>query len=291
MAKAQDKTLPAGLRSYWSRLTSLGRHENPKVLFEGDSPLHHVIVSEHDGIRTMHLGHEAYEAETSIRIDDPEAPIFEYPGMMMVGLALAPGREILMLGLGGGYVPSLFRRRLPDRRLTVVEIDPLVAELAETWFGFRPGGNVSLVVKDGLDHVAGSPDGAYDQIWLDAFGGDYIPPHLADVSFLELCREKIRDGGLLIQNLHQSARNYPAQLRHTAELFGVEPLLFGGIRSGNTVAMSFNVAEPAPLLDSNDLLAAVKAFQPKVGPYDLVEELRKVFHEPGILPPTRPGPR
>jgi spermidine synthase len=281
MSDPPSKPLPAGLRRFWARLTSLGRDESCRVLFEGDSPHHHVIVSEHKGVRTMHLGPDGAEAETSIRVSDPEAPVFENPGMMLLALALAPSERILMLGLGGGYLPTLFQRRLAGHRLTVVEVDPLVAELAGTWFGFQPGGAVELIVKDGLEHVSGAPDGAYDQIWLDAFGGDYIPPHLADADFLRICRLKIAPDGLLVQNLHQTSSRYYHQLRQTLEVFEAEPLLLSGARSANTVAMS--LTSGGSLADKPQaLLAAVKAFGGQVGPYDLVDELRKVFHEPRL---------
>jgi spermidine synthase len=278
----ESKTELAGLRSFWSRLGFLGHNERPKILFEGDSPFHHVVVSEHAGVRTMHLGPEAKEAETSMSVAAPESPIFEYPGMMLVSLALAPSRRILMLGLGGGYLPGLFQKRLAAHRLTVVELDPLVAELAGTYFGFNPGGNVEVVISDGRDYLEGAPDGAFDQIWLDAFDGDYIPEHLAEAGFLRLCRQKIAPRGLLAQNLHQTSWRYLGQLRQTIEVFGAEPLLLGGVRSANTVALSLASGERLDP-EAKALLAAVRSFGAKVGPYDLSEELRKVFHEPDLL--------
>lgn len=282
-----DTKPAAALRRFWSRLSNLGRDEAPEILYEGDSEFHHVVISEHAGVRTMHLGPGGAEAETSMSISDPEAPVFEYPGMMLLALALGPNKRILMLGLGGGFVPGLFQRRLPAHRLTVVEVDPLVAELAGIWFGFNPGGNVSLVIEDGLAHLSACPDESFDQIWLDAFGGEYIPPHLADAGFLRLCLRKIVPGGLLVQNLHQTSGRYFGQLRQTMEVFGAQPLLLGGIRSANTVAMSMREGGPEVLsCDSRTLLMAVKGFGGKIGPYDLVDELRKVFHEPMLL---RPG--
>lgn len=286
-----NKSMPSGILDFWTRLRSFSRQNPPKVLFEGDSPFHHVTISERDGIRTMHMGLEAGEAETSMSVSDPEFPVFEYPGMMMLGLALGPNKRILMLGLGGGFVPGIFQRRLPEHDLTVVELDPLVAKLAGEWFGFHPGGNVELVISDGYEHVSQAPPGGYDQIWLDAFGGNYIPPHLADPDFLRLCRSKIVEGGLVVQNLHQTSTRYRGQLRQIVEVFGVEPLLLGGVRSANTVAMSVNSKDPRSLLEreAGSLLKAVKEFRSKIGPYDLVDELRKIFLDPSLSLPNDYG--
>ena len=284
MAETENKSFLSGLRPLGSKLSKLFDRGGPRVLFEGDSEHHHVTVKEQDGLRTMFLGPNAGEAETSMSLADPGAPIFEYPGMFLVGLSLARNKRILMLGLGGGFIPSLFQRHLPDHELTVVEIDPLIVDLAGRFFGFSPGGNVRLVVGDGRCHIEGAPDGLYDQIWLDAFDGTYIPKHLVGQDFLRLCRRKIADGGLLVQNLHQNMyRVYLRQLIQTREVFGAEPLLLGGVRSANTVAMSLNSEEGSLPSDASGLVNAVKAFRPIVGPYDLGAECLKLFFENSLL--------
>jgi spermidine synthase len=182
-----------------------------------------------------------------------------------------------MLGLGGAYIPKLFQQHLPEHDLTVVEIDPLVAEVASTYFGFEAGGNVSLIIRDGLEHVAGSPDGAFDQIWLDAFNGDYIPDHLATREFLELVKLKLAPDGLVVQNLHQTAwLHYNEQLENTMEVFSRQPLLFSGNRCGNTVCLSLNSEERSLPGDADSVVKAVKNFRVRIGPYDLVEEAKKI---------------
>ncbi|MDR1546789.1 MAG: fused MFS/spermidine synthase [Deltaproteobacteria bacterium] len=264
------------LRPFLRRLAA--NSAEPEILFEGDSALHHVTVVERDGRRTLFLGPNAREAETSVSLTDPEAAVFEYPGMMLLSLAVGPkNRRILMLGLGGGFIPGLFQKRLPEHALTVVEVDPLVAELAENFFGFAPGGNVELVIADGLEHIAALPDESYDQIWLDAFDGAYIPPHLATTAFLELARTKLVEGGLLTQNLHQTAwRLYSDQLTDAKAVFGHEPLIFNGTRCGNSVAMSLNSVDDELPRTGAELAEAVKAFKTEVGPYNLLVEARKL---------------
>jgi spermidine synthase len=284
MTEPEDKSILAGLRPLGSKLSKLFDRKGPKVLFEDDSEHHHVTVTEHGGRRTMFLGPEAGEAETSISVSDPGYPVFEYPGMFLVGLSLAVNRRILMLGLGGGFIPTLFQNHLPDHEMTVVEVDPLIADLAGRYFGFRPGGNVTLAIADGRGYIEAAPDGAFDQIWLDAFDGSYIPKHLIGDDFLLLCRRKMVDGGLLIQNLHQNMyRIYNRQLFQTKEVFGVDPLLLGGIRSANTVAMSLNSDSGSLPSDTEGLVAAVKAFRLKVGPYDLGAECLKLIFDPRLF--------
>jgi spermidine synthase len=251
----------------------------PKIIFEGDSDYHHVTITDKDGIRTLHLGPEAREAETSISLANPEAPIFEYPGLFFLGLALTPkNKNILMLGLGGGYIPKLFQKYLTDHRLTVIEVDPLIAELAETYFGFTPANNVELVLGDGFEFVARAENGSYDQIWLDAFNGNYIPAHMCTKDFLAMVKLKLADGGLAIQNLHQTAwLSFKVQLGETTEVFNQAPLLFAGVRSANTVSMSLNSDTPKWPLNAKGLAAKIKAFRTHVGPYVLTDEANKLI--------------
>jgi spermidine synthase len=263
-------------RSLARKLSLMLMGKKPEILFEGDSDYSHVVVSEIDGIRTMYMGPDGHEAETSISILNPEAPIFEYPGMLFLSLALRPkARRIVMVGLGGGYVPRLCQNYLPNHRLTVVEIDPLVVELACVYFGFSPGRNVDVEIADGLDYLDKLPPSSLDLLWLDAFNGMYIPPHLATVDFLRLTRRVLTEDGLLAQNLHQTMSDfYRTQLAQTAKIFDEPSLIFKGFRCANSIVISPNGPNPIPR-KPYELREAVEAFGLSVGPYNLLAETEK----------------
>lgn len=251
---------------------------DPSIIYEGDSEHHHIIIREEGEFRTMYFGPTGEEAETSINTDHPEKAAFEYPGMMLAALPLHPqGRRIAMLGLGGGYLPGLFQAYLPDYHLTVVEVDRLVAELAQTYFGFQPGGNINLVIDDGRDFLESQRPASLDQIWLDAFSGDYVPPQLSGLEFLELCSSRLAPGGLLVQNLHQSRPiSFQNQLKTTQAAFG-DFLALDGSRCGNAIIIARTPGDaPGPAWKKTELVAAAKKFGPRIGPYDLPTEMRKI---------------
>lgn len=247
------------------------------VIFEGDSLYHHIVIREEGHLRTMYFGLTGEEAESSIDLTNPDKAVFEYPGMMLAALPLCPqGRRIAMIGLGGGFLPSLFQRHLPQYELTVVEVDLLVSELAQTYFGFTPGGNVKLVIGDGRDFLEKQPEGGLDQIWLDAFSGNYVPPQLSGREFLELCAGRLAPGGLLVQNLHQSRpRDFQNQLKTTRAVFGE----YGGLdgrRCGNAIIFArVPGGEAAPAWKKSALESAARNFGRRLGAYDLVDEMRK----------------
>jgi spermidine synthase len=258
---------------------------DPKVLFEGEGDHSHITVLEKDGIRTMYMGPECNESESSVKVTDPDAPVFEYPGLVLLSLALCPlhNTDILLVGLGGGFIPRLFQNYLPIRNLTVVEIDPLVAELSEKFFYFTPGENVTLEIDDGLNFIASSPERHYDQIWMDAFNGDYIPPHLSTGEFLEICRLHLKPGGLLTQNLHLTKKErYFKQLSLTTKIFGESPMVFYGERCANSVIMSFNAPPKTKPLSKKDARELAKKFGPDIGPYNLIQEANKMVKCPTL---------
>lgn len=248
------------------------------IIFEGDSLYHHIIIRDEGACRTLYFGPCGEEAQSSINLANPAQAVFEYPGMMLTALPVQPaGRKILMIGLGGGYLPELFRQYLPQYDLTVVEIDLTVAELAQTYFGFSPEGNVKLVIGDGREYIENQPKESLDQIWLDAFSGNYVPPCLSGLAFLKLCSSRLRAGGLLVQNLHQSRpRTFQDQLKTTQEAFG-KFLAFDGHSCGNAIIISRkDGGDPGPVWKKSALEEAAKRFGRRLGPYDLVDEMKKM---------------
>ncbi len=252
-----------------------------QVVFEGDSDYNHITIRREGGCLTMYFGSAEEEAETSISLAQPHSEaVFEYPGMMLASLPLFPGaKEVVMVGLGGGFLAGIFAKFLPNYQLTVVEIDPLVVELAEIYFACPTTGNVAIKVADGRRYIEEHAPSSLEHLWLDAFNGQYIPAELRGGEFLQLCYDRLKPGGLLVQNLHQSrVQAYQEQLESTTDVFKSFWALEGE-RSGNTVVIAqktFSEGGRAPLWSKAELSKAAHTFGPRLGPYDLVSEWRKL---------------
>ncbi|GAQ85556.1 S-adenosyl-L-methionine dependent methyltransferases [Klebsormidium nitens] len=87
----------------------------------------------------------------------------EYHAAMVAGLALVmpllEGYEetngmarVLVIGLGGGGLPMFLHNHLP-LRVKVVELDPVVAQMAQRHFGFVEDDRMQLEIGDGLKAV------------------------------------------------------------------------------------------------------------------------------------------
>lgn len=248
-----------------------GRNES--TLFQGGSPYAYMRVTESEGVRVLSFGPKGEEQESACYLADPDISVFEYPRMMLPALMLKPdSKDILLVGLGGGYLPGLLQRHRPDIRLTVVELDPLVVQLAEEYFYFKAGGSVSVHVAEGRSFLEKSTQ-SYDQIWLDAYDGTYIPPQLASVECVRLCHKLLRHKGVLVQNVHPEHPLYMGQQATLADVFDYF-YLFSGQQDASAVLMAQKSC-PKPHRVPQTFARGFKQFGPMVGPVNLRAELGK----------------
>lgn len=62
--------------------------------------------------------------------------------------------SVLLVGLGGGCLPQFLRDFVPNVTVEVVELDPVVMQVAKEWFGFRPDDRLTVCLGDGLERVS-----------------------------------------------------------------------------------------------------------------------------------------
>ena len=166
-----------------------------KTLYEGDSIYHHITIRQDGMERCMIFGRQRDLRQTCLDLQMPDASLFEYTSMMFAGFLFRPeAKTVCLIGLGGGYIPTVFRMHLPQVRLQTVEVDPLVEKLAKQYFGFSIPAGQSLSIDDGRQFLKKSRE-RYDQIWLDAFNSDYIPAHMTTKEFLTLAQSRLTEGG------------------------------------------------------------------------------------------------
>lgn len=168
------------------------------VVFEKESLYHHIRVENAGGSRYLRFDNSW---QSGMYLDDPLRARFEYTDYLLLPFALRPdaGRA-LMVGLGGGSVVKKLLAYRPDLRLDVAELDPVVVEVARTYFGVPDNPRLVVHVEDGrrlLDRAGP----AYDVILLDAYYADAIPFHLTTREFLGRVRDRLAGDGLVAANL------------------------------------------------------------------------------------------
>lgn len=176
-------------------------------------------------------------------ISEPEKFIFDYTQMMMAGLYLNPKpAKLLMLGEGGGTVPTALQAMFPDTQIDLVEIDAAVDRVAKRFFDFKPGPKMRVFIEDGRVFVkrmrAQNPQ--YDIIMLDAFDADYIPEHLLTREFLQEVKAILAPNGVLVANTFSNSALYDYESVTYRAVFGP----FYNLKLGNRIIIGRNNGIP-----------------------------------------------
>jgi spermidine synthase len=252
-----------------------------RTLYEGDSIYHHITIREDRGERCMIFGRQRDLRQTCIELAKPDASVFEYTSMMFAGFLFRPdAKKVCLIGLGGGYIPTVFRMHLPQVQLRTVEVDPLVEKLAKQHFKFTLAAGQTLSIDDGRQFLKKGAD-RYDQIWLDAFNSDYIPAHMTTKEFLQLVKSRLNEGGIVIQNLFGGNSLYDAQIATIQAVFA-KVFIFEGQRTGSIII----VASDRPACEPAGLRKQAEKAGGKIGRIDLLAEVAKCR----IAPVTKSAP-
>ena len=166
-------------------------------LQSGDSYIVEDLVNE-DGVGTRRLvftsNLRAVQSEMKILGRKNGTPVLDHSillfsvHMFMAGtLLLAPpptSPSILVLGLGGGCLPSFFVSQLPAARVRAVDLDPAVIDVARRYFDLPT--QVEVEVADGIQYVE-TLQGPVDYVFVDIdekdrSGNASFPP----IQFLEV---------------------------------------------------------------------------------------------------------
>ena len=132
---------------------------------------------------------------------DPVALFLPYSQLMVASLAWVPDpKRGLILGHGGGSFAKWLAYKWPQLELDVVEFDPTVVRMAETYFSYRAPPQHHVYVKDARAFLQAT-DRTYDLIWVDAFARHLVPFHLTTVEFFAELRVHLEPDGIVAVNL------------------------------------------------------------------------------------------
>lgn len=202
----------------------LNQDRQANTVHEEQSLYQTIKITESQGKRFMVFPTEQHRYSQSCQVlADPKQLSFTYTRMLLAGLLVCPQPErILIVGLGGGTIPTTLRSLYPQAQIDIVEIDPAVERLAVDYFDFVADNRMQVVLNDARAYIREAAEGHryYDLIILDAFNGDYIPRHLMTVEFLKECQMIMASGCALIANTFTTSGYYDQESLTYAKVFG-----------------------------------------------------------------------
>ncbi len=194
--------------------------QRPQAIFERTGDFGRVrVVEAADGLRTLYTG-DGRARQSAVYPGRPDHLQLAYSRVGMIGLALVPAdARILFVGLGGGAMPMYARHMLPQADIEVVEIDPLIVDVAQRYFGFRQDVRMRVHTDDGRAFLEDTAPATYDLIVLDAFSDDEVPRALTTRQFLETVRSRLTPGGVVVSNLWSGNPVYPSMVATYGAVF------------------------------------------------------------------------
>ena len=239
------------------------------LVHETRSPYSHIQVRDIGAQRALLFLDDAGNAtvETLMDLREPHRLQHQYSHTLMAGLLYAPNpSEALLVGLGGGAVVRFLEHELPALRLDVVDIDPVVVDIARDYFGTRAGSRTRIFARDAYEYMQHA-EARYDIVFLDAHlkpgeGNDASgqPLRLKSAAFLRNLKARLRPGGVAVFNLMAGPHTAAdiVALRGAVE----HAVIFYSAWQGNQIV----VALPAgPLPAEAELLRRARALDARGG--------------------------
>ena len=167
-----------------------------------------------------------------------------YTQAMILALLWHPSpQSVFLSGLGGGCLVTTLHHHLTGANFVCVEIAAPVVTAAARYFGFQPDERLSLTVSDVRDFLD-QDTAAYDLFFLDVFCDHGVSPeHATQADFLSLCRNRIRDNGLLAMNLGNRDPAFSEVVKTLCELF---PTVYSCRGRGSTTVFFATGQKPRP---------------------------------------------
>lgn len=198
------------------------------VIFEETSEFSHIRVRETSDVRSLFFVDKdgSEQRQSSVDLNEPHQLQLGYTRTFFSTLLLRPEQErILIVGLGGGGMVRFANHELPQLQVDAVEIDPVVVDVAEQFFGTKAGPNTTIFTQDAFVFLK-KPHGPYDVIYMDAFlrpRGDSdlekIPQRLKTAEFIREIQTQLKPGGLIAFNLIEWEGTTPDDLAAIDSVF------------------------------------------------------------------------
>lgn len=199
-------------------------HAKMELLHQERSLYRTIFVTQNGDQRCMTFRYPREAGRQSCKLlHEPDRLVFDYTRMLLSGLFLDPNpRRILIIGEGGGTIPTALQEMFPDARIDVVELDQAVDTVARAYFGFHPGPRTRIFISDGRIFVrrvaAQKPN--YDLVILDAFEADYIPEHMLTREFLHEVEATMAPKGVIVANTFSNSALYDHESATYRDVFG-----------------------------------------------------------------------
>lgn len=196
-------------------LTNIGVAKNEKIgVIDRDSAYQRIIVYNSKDIRTgrpvRFLKTDNFSVQSGIFLDGDDL-VFDYTKFYRIARHFNSNiKTALMIGGAAYTYPRDYLREYPSSTMDVVEIDPMVTQLAKDYFGLTDNPRLNIFHADGRIYL-NQNNKQYDAIYGDAFKS-YNPPYqLTTKESAQKIFNSLADNGVVLINIISSVEGFKGQ--------------------------------------------------------------------------------
>lgn len=207
-------------------------------------------ISEHKGIRYLHLGTEWEQG--AMRLRTPDAIETEYVQQMMIWMLFNDQpRHIVQLGLGSAALTKFCYRQFPQAQVTAIELNPAVIAMCGAMFALPPNdARLHVTRMDAMDFVTNRANhGSVDALQVDLYDAEARGPVFDSPEFYQACADCLTPDGMMTFNLFGEKSVYYKNLETMQQVFDAVVWL-PEVHAANIVVIAF---KRAPELDFSTL--------------------------------------
>ncbi len=173
------------------------RKHKPKLVFEhSDQRYGKVEVVDRGDYRYLQFGNHIKQG--AMDRHHPDRVHLQYQQMMIEALEEEVFEHCLCLGLGAGTLPRYLHDNARCNALTVVEVNPVVVDVARRYFQFPK--QITVYTTDALEHVE-QDSTLYDLILVDLFDKSGAPEKFKRFDFYQLLHQRLLPMGRVVINV------------------------------------------------------------------------------------------
>ncbi|QRN40765.1 MAG: polyamine aminopropyltransferase [Neisseriaceae bacterium] len=204
-----------------------------------------VILSEKNGILSLHLGNDIIQSAMSLK--DPSQLVLSYSQAMVASLLfLDQFTFVVHLGLGAGSLVRWFDTFFPEVKQIAVEINPKIIGIARSMFQLNQTSKiVDIILDDAFNWLPKQKSDQFDLILVDIFDADGMLPQFVSVDFFDYCLQKLTPQGSVVFNWWQGYPYYSKNLQDLRQVFKNEIVTCPATTYGNIAVMGFKRKLPS----------------------------------------------
>ena len=162
---------------------------------------HSMMIKDIGCVRCLSVDADFKYIQSCLNLNDPKNPVNFYVKEMADGVDLVKTdiQNVLVIGLGGGALPTAWQYRDKKFKVETVELSSKMKDVSKKYFLFKETDNNQIIIDDGAAYLSKS-EKIYEYIGLDAYNNHLIPDEFTKKEFAKNVYQHLDRNGVFAIN-------------------------------------------------------------------------------------------